>query len=265
MAAGKLKTAIMGVFDDAASLAPEGQKAAYNAARDAARKRFKMIGQNNTVVARMVNDLLDPTKVRSKIFGEIDDLERLKKFIPEDQWVNVQEITLQALQEATLGKGSFSQAGYNNFIKTLKKNRLEIIFGKEKTADLMGFGETTRDLFRAPNMSNINRSGTASEAEKIALNAFEALMDFVPGGRGVAQVIQKGSAARAANAQARTTQRAVDEALSGQPLPPRVVNPMDRRIPGTSMTGSQSAQLLNAPAGLLGVETQRPRGRLVVD
>ena len=265
MAAGKLKTAIMGVFDDAASLAPEGQKAAYIAARDAARKRFEMIGKNNTVVARMVHDLLDPTKVRSKIFGEIGDLERLKKFIPEDQWVNVQEITLQALQEATTGKGGFSQAGYNGFIKKLKKNRLEIIFGKEKTAELMGFGQTTRDLFRAPNMSNINRSGTASEAEKIALNAFEALMDFVPGGRGVAQVIQKGSEVRVANAQARATQRAVDEALSGQPLPPRVINPMDRRIPGTSMTGSQAVQLLNAPAGLLGVETQRPRGRLVVD
>ena len=265
MAATKLKTAIMGVFDDAASLAPEGQKAAYIAARDAARKRFDMVGKNNTVVARMVNDVLDPTKVRTSIFGGLRDLKRLKKFIPEEEWVNVQEITLQALQEATTGKGSFSQAGYNNFINKLKKNRLEVIFGKEKTAELMGFGKTARDLFRAPNRSNINQSGSASEAEKIVLNAFEALMDVVPGGRAAASVVQKGSAARAANAQARTTQRAVDEALSGQPLPPRVVNPMDRRIPGTSMTGSQSAQLLNAPAGLLGVETQRPRGRLVVD
>ncbi len=256
MAAGKLKTAVMGVFDDAASVAPEGQKAAYIAARDAARKRFEMIGKNDTTVARMVNDLLDPKDVLNKIFGRLRDLKQLKNFLPEEEWVNVQEITLQALQEAATGKGGFSQAGYNSFIKKIKESRLEIIFGKDKTEELMKFGETTRELFRAPNMSNINRSGSGAEVEKIALDAFGALADFIPGGRLAAQVLQKGSDARVANAQARATQRAVDEALSGQTLPPARSNPMDLRIPGTSMTGSQATQLLNAPAGLLGTQME---------
>jgi len=255
LAAQRLKDAIMRVFDDSASLAPEGQKAAYEAARAAARKHFQMVGRNNTVVARMVNDLLDPKDVLNKIdFGGLRDLKQLKNFLPDEEWVNVQEITFQALQEAATGKGGFSQAGYNNFVKKLQKDRLAIIFGEDKAEELMKFGKTTQDLFRAPNMSNINRSGSASEAEKIALDAFGALADFIPGGRVAASVLQKGTANRVANAQARATQRAVDEALSGQPLPPPTINPMDQLIPGTSFTGGQATQLLNVPAGLLAIE-----------
>jgi len=259
LAAKELKEAIMGVFDDAATNAPKGQKEMYELARKAAKKRFEELGPSTGAVSKMAEDLLDPTQMRNAILGKLKDLKRLKAYMGADDWGNVQDFVSLFIREQALRSGDFSQAAYNTAVRNIGRDRLEIIFGKAKADDLIDFGVTARDLFRFPNLHTINTSNTAPLAENILLQVADVAADAVPGGRSITGLMRGRAQAAAEARQAQQALEATNAALNPQPtryVAPQI-NYMDRRIPGTSFTPAQATQMLSPAAGLLNAEFNR--------
>lgn len=231
-AAGKLKEALLGVMDDATGAAPAETKAAYAAAKKAAKARFDAIGPHNGLVAQLVHGTIDPTRVIGKIaIGGIDDLRRLNKFMKPEQWATVQRSVENMIAEDARPGGEFGQAAYDRVIKRIGKARLSVIFGPEKAKELIDFRDVARDVFRYPNFHTINVSNTAPEAANIVGDLANGLADLVPGGRLAAGLLNTAGKDRAGRKAEKETAEIVMGLLSGQPRRSPRTNPVVPALP----------------------------------
>lgn len=253
-AAGKLKDAVLGVMDDAVGSAPEGQKAAYRAAKEAAAARFKAIGPHGGLVSQLVHGTIDPTRVVNKIAtGGIDDLRRLKQFMRPDDWETVQRSVENMIVDNARPGGEFSQAAYDRALKRIGKSRLSEVFGKEKATELLEFRDAARDLFRYPNLHTINTSNTAPEAANIVADLAGGLLDLAPAGRlagGLLQAAGRGQAGR--RAQSETMELVAGLLANRPPIAPRA-NPAVPLLPyirgASPAAGLATSGLLSSQGG----------------
>ena len=235
-----LKKAVLGVMDDAAdSQGDESVKAAYKAAKAAAKKRFDMIGPQGGLVSQLVHGKVDPTQIPQKIMtGKVDDLRRLKTFImsesekgPVDRWETIKRMVENQIQNDARPGGQFSQAAYDKAISKIGKNRLTEIFGEQRTKELFEFRDVARDVFRYPNFHSINTSNTAPEAANIVGDALGAAANLVPGGQVALGLLQRAGKKKAQTQAQKEVERAVIGLLGTQPLAGPRANPAMRLLP----------------------------------
>jgi hypothetical protein len=240
-AADQLRKAVLGVMDDAAEEVgtPEA-KAAYVAAKNAARARFEKIGPSGGLVSQLVHGKVDPTQIPGKIMGgSIDDLRRLKKFIfseaekgPIDRWETIKRMVENQIQTDARPGGQFSQAAYDAALKRIKPARLKEIFGEAKTKELYDFRDVARDVFQYPKFNSINTSNSGAEVGSIAGDALGALVDNVsPGARLLTGLLGNSAKKKAEQAAAEQMQVNIKGLLGNYtPRGPRP-NPLARAVP----------------------------------
>ena len=179
--ASELKRALLNVLDDTADVAVGDNKILYQTAKKLARKRFEDIGSPNKITAQFLRGT-DPEKIVKKIWtsASIDDVAKLMKFVGKDsiEAKNIRAAVLNDIveQAAPMAReGKYVAGTFQKLIRKLPKEKLEIIFGKNKvagdlkkpnmevTSDLLNdLAKVLDDLHVAPEGSNINYSNTAS-------------------------------------------------------------------------------------------------------
>ena len=179
--ASELKMALLNVLDDTADVAVGDNKILYQTAKKLARERFEAIGSPNKITAQFLRGT-DPEKIVKKIWtsASIDDVAKLMKFVGKDsiEAKNIRAAVLNDIVEQVAPiaqEGKYVAGAFQRLIRKLPKEKLEIIFGKNKVAGdlikpnmevtsnlLNDFAKVLDDLHIAPPEANINYSNTAS-------------------------------------------------------------------------------------------------------
>ena len=214
-----LSKAIAGVFDDTGSGLKGEAKVAYDYAKSLAKKRFDAIGKDKNLVGMLKNGGVDDQRFLNKLKtgSSVDEIKNLFEFADEGSQKQIRALLLNDLIEQSTPSGNFSQKSYNNYIKKMAKEKLDIVFGG-KADELRTLGKIVEDMYSAPSGHTANFSNSGIEIGNMVRRVYSGLIEGIsPEARIVSAFLPKSSGQAAQN------QAVVDLALtSGLPVRPSI-------------------------------------------